>query len=150
MGLPWLFVCTYTQYACVTLICLYRSCEDDRALYSAFNLSRLFDVRMEIVNTSQVQCGNLTSSSSIFSPLIISGLLLQVFDELEQEVNETINSFNYTSDSFLDNDTRNALNNFTSANVDAINITGTYTVIALNAAMCDTLSTRVVCIYSFQ
>lgn len=48
----------------------------------------------------------------------------QTFGEIEQELNETINSFNYTSDSFLDNQTRSALNDFTDAGVEAINITG--------------------------
>ena len=48
---------------------------------------------------------------------------LQIFAELEQELDDTIDSFNYTSDSFLDDDARSALNDFTSAGVDAINIT---------------------------
>lgn len=76
-----------------------RGCERNEALYTAFNLSRLFDVRMEILNTTET------------------------FGEIEQELNETINSFNYTSDSFLDNQTRSALNDFTDAGVEAINIT---------------------------
>ena len=44
-------------------------------------------------------------------------------------MNETIDSFNYTSDSFLDNSTRSALNDFTASNVDSINITGTCTIL---------------------
>ena len=51
-------------------------------------------------------------------------LYSQTFGEIEQELNEAIDSFNYTSDSFLDNRTRSALNNFTDAGVEAINITG--------------------------
>ena len=39
-------------------------------------------------------------------------------------MNDTIDSFNYTSDSFLDAETRSALNDFTAASVDSINITG--------------------------
>ena len=49
---------------------------------------------------------------------------LQIFDDLQQQIDDTINSFNYTSDSFLDNATQTALNDFTSASVDSINITG--------------------------
>ena len=49
---------------------------------------------------------------------------LQTFGDLEQEVNQTIDSFNYTSDSFLDANTRGALNNFTDASVENINTTG--------------------------
>jgi hypothetical protein len=48
---------------------------------------------------------------------------LQIFDDLQQQVNDTISSFNYTSDSFLDNSTQTALSDFTSASVDSINIT---------------------------
>lgn len=52
-------------------------------------------------------------------------LYIQTFGELEQELNDTIDSFNYTSDSFLDNSTRSALNGFSDASVEDINITGT-------------------------
>jgi hypothetical protein len=78
---------------------LYRACEADEALYTAFNLQSLFDVRDRILNTSEI------------------------FDDLQQQVNDTISSFNYTSDSFLDNSTQTALSDFTSASVDSINIT---------------------------
>jgi prominin 1 len=76
-----------------------RACEADEALYTAFNLQSLFDVRDRILNTSEI------------------------FDDLQQQVNDTISSFNYTSDSFLDNSTQTALSDFTSASVDSINIT---------------------------
>jgi hypothetical protein len=76
-----------------------RSCENNEALYTAFNLSSLFDVRMEVLNTTET------------------------FSELEQQLNDTIDSFDYTSDSFLDNSTRSALNDFTAASVESINIT---------------------------
>ena len=32
-----------------------RACERNEALYTAFNLSTLFDVRMEVVNTTEVR-----------------------------------------------------------------------------------------------
>ena len=51
---------------------------------------------------------------------------VQIFDELEEQVDDTIDSFNYTSDSFLDNSTRSALNDFSDSSVDSINITGIY------------------------
>lgn len=35
-------------------ICVCRACERNEALYTAFNLSRRFDVRMEILNTTEV------------------------------------------------------------------------------------------------
>jgi hypothetical protein len=76
-----------------------RACEANEALYTAFNLQSLFDVRDRILNTSEI------------------------FDDLQQQIDDTINSFNYTSDSFLDNATQTALNDFTSASVDSINIT---------------------------
>ena len=38
---------------CSILLC--RSCENDEALYTAFNLSSLFDVRMEVLNTTEVK-----------------------------------------------------------------------------------------------
>lgn len=50
--------------------------------------------------------------------------LQQVFDELRLQLNETIDSFDYETDSFLDNETREALTNFSDSRVDAINITG--------------------------
>ena len=50
--------------------------------------------------------------------------LQQVFDELRLQLNETIDSFDYETDSFLDNETREALTNFSDSRVEAINITG--------------------------
>jgi len=50
--------------------------------------------------------------------------LQQVFDELRLQLNETIDSFDYQTDSFLDNETREALTNFSDSRVEAINITG--------------------------
>jgi prominin 1 len=76
-----------------------RACEADDALYTAFNLSRRFDVRSEVLNTTGV------------------------FDELAQQLDDTVDSFDYSTDSFLDDETRAALNDFTSASVDTINIT---------------------------
>ena len=59
---------------------------------------------------------------------------VQIFGELEEQVDDTIDSFNYTSDSFLDNSTRSALNDFADSGVNSINITGIYTVCMYNDA----------------
>ena len=64
---------------------------------------------------------------AVYRGLTVVMWCLQIFDDLEQQVTDTIDSFDYTSDSFLDNETRSALNNFTSADVGSINITGAHT-----------------------
>ena len=47
-------VCVHTKGVSHTIQIYCRACEADEALYTAFNLSVLFDVRTEILNTSEV------------------------------------------------------------------------------------------------
>ena len=106
------------------LYVLYRACEANEALYTAFNLQSLFDVRDRILNTSEVSLPLSVAALKTSLCVCVCVCGLQIFDDLQQQIDDTINSFNYTSDSFLDNATQTALNDFTSASVDSINITG--------------------------